>query len=284
MMRRYLGLMATVAALALSGLMAGCASTGTPMREITSAQLATHMTPGWNLGNSLEAIGGETAWGNPPATQDLMDAVKAAGFKPTPEYVAVQNGFNQVFVDTVRATGGNNARRHLVVQTFNTNIDWGHDHFVMLRDTVHGRLMIEVHYYDPYNFAINRDSRIWQWGAIATDPAATEPHANEATADAQFQKMKSRFVDPGFPVLMGEYAAMYRKDFDPAGTYRNHWAQVVTASAVRHGIVPMWWDNGYPGHHEMGLFNRSTGAQYFPDLVRAIVDGANHANSVIAQK
>lgn len=81
MMRRHLGLMATVVALALGGMMAGCASTAAPMREITSEQLAAHMSPGWNLGNALEAIGGETAWGNPPATQALMHAVKAAGFK-----------------------------------------------------------------------------------------------------------------------------------------------------------------------------------------------------------
>lgn len=50
--------------------------------------------------------------------------------------------------------------------------------------------------------------------------------------------------------------------------------EVVTKSAVRHGIVPMWWDNGYPGDHEMGLFNRATGAQDFPDLIRTIASRA----------
>ena len=51
------------------------------MRSLTSLQLSTLMSPGWNLGNSLEAIGGETAWGNPAANQAIMNAVKAAGFK-----------------------------------------------------------------------------------------------------------------------------------------------------------------------------------------------------------
>jgi len=370
--RRFALFAAVVAGLAL----AGCASTGTGMRDLTSVQLAKQMSPGWHLGNSLEAIGGETAWGNPPTTQALMDAVKAAGFKsvripvawaqyadaddnisptwmarvaevvgyarkagltvminvhwdggwqqpvytkqahanarlkkfwtqiathfrdhdehllfagtnevmiegdygrPKPEYVAVQNGFNQVFVDAVRATGGNNARRYLVVQTFNTNIDWGYDHFVVPGDALPGRLMVEVHYCDPYNFAINADSPIWQWGAIANNPAVTDAMANEAYVDAQFQKMKSRFVDAGMAVVMGEYAAMYKKEHDPAGTCRTYWAQVVTKSAVRHGIVPMWWDNGYPGNREMGLFNRATGAQYFPDLISTIVISANSA-------
>lgn len=61
------------------------------MRNLTSPELSTEMSPGWNLGNSLEAIGGpvpwnstttnETAWGNPNTTQALISAVKAAGFK-----------------------------------------------------------------------------------------------------------------------------------------------------------------------------------------------------------
>ena len=52
----------------------------TDMRNITSIELAQEMIPGWNVGNSLEAIGGETAWGKPQITQRLIDAVKAAGF------------------------------------------------------------------------------------------------------------------------------------------------------------------------------------------------------------
>jgi endoglucanase len=46
----------------------------------TAVETAKAMTIGWNLGNTLEAIGGETAWGNPLATQRLIDSVKAAGF------------------------------------------------------------------------------------------------------------------------------------------------------------------------------------------------------------
>jgi endoglucanase len=51
------------------------------MRNISSVELTREMVPGWNAGNSLEAIGGETAWGNPPISQQLIDSVKAAGFQ-----------------------------------------------------------------------------------------------------------------------------------------------------------------------------------------------------------
>jgi endoglucanase len=343
------------------------------MRNLTSIQLSQQMSPAWNVGNSLDASPNETNWGNPLVNQQLLNAVRAAGFKtvripvswnehadadgnisptwmarvtevvgyarnaglyvvlnthheeswlipthafqasanarlaklwtqiannfknhddyllfagtnevmvagdygpPTAEYQAVQNGFNQVFVNTVRATGGNNARRHLVVQGFNTNIDSTYKGFIKPTDPATNRLFLEVHYYDPFNFTINDKSTIWQWGAIATSPALTDPWADEAYVDAQFQKLKSRFVDAGIPVLMGEYGAILKSEYDPAGIYRTYWTKYVTKAACQHGIVPVWWDNGYDANHQLGLFNRATGAQVFPDLVKAIVDNA----------
>jgi endoglucanase len=345
------------------------------MRDLTSLQLSKLMGSGWNLGNALEAIGSETAWGNPATTQTLMNAVKAAGFKtvripvswkqyadasdnigaawmsrvaevvgyaqtaglfavinihwdggwmqptyaaqamanaritkfwtqianhfktyddtllfagtnevmvdgdygtPTAEYVAVQNGFNQQFVNAVRATGGNNTVRHLVVQGFNTNIDHTVAFAVTPTDTATNRLMMEVHYYDPFNFTLNDKSTIWQWGAGATDPKATETWANEAYTDAQFQKMKTAYVDKGIPVILGEFGAMRRTEYAGAEAYRLAWDKYIARSAWTHGMVPIYWDAGAAtDNHSMGLFNRSTGAQVYPDLIKALVDAAN---------
>src|SRR6187401_2786127 len=46
----------------------------------TATQLAGKFTLGWNIGNTLEAIGGETNWGNPMVSNQLMQLVKANGF------------------------------------------------------------------------------------------------------------------------------------------------------------------------------------------------------------
>jgi endoglucanase len=46
----------------------------------TATQTASEMTIGWNVGNSLEVPDGETAWGNPKVTRQLIDAVHDAGF------------------------------------------------------------------------------------------------------------------------------------------------------------------------------------------------------------
>jgi endoglucanase len=337
-----------------------------------AVEFSKKMGVGWNAGNSLEAIGGETAWGNPLLTQELFDAVKAAGFDtvrlpvawsvftdsdnfvidsnwmarvtevvdyalnadlyvivnihwdngwmqptygqqdyvnnrlaimweqiatnfrdydnrllfagtnevmvdgdygtPTEEYYTVQNSFNQTFVTTVRDTGGNNANRYLVVQGFNTNIDHTVDFAQIPTDTVDDRLMMEVHYYDPYNFTLNTDSDITQWGTIATDPDAVEDWANESWVDAQFEKMKSNFVDKGIGVILGEYGVASRPSIADHERYRVYWNQYISQSAVDHGMAPMYWDSGGKGiDGSTGVFDRDTGDQLFPDIIDAIV-------------
>jgi endoglucanase len=190
---------------------------------------------------------------------------------PTAENAAVQNSFNQTFVTAVRATGGNNAKRMLVVQGYNTNIDATVATAILPTDTVPNRLMMEVHYYDPYNFTINANSHIWQWGSIATDPAVTETWANEAYADAAFDKMKTAFIDKGVAVILGEYSAMMRAEFTGHERYRVYWDAYITKSAFKHGLVPVYWDSGATGNHAAGLFNRTTGVQPYPYLVDAIL-------------
>lgn len=345
------------------------------MRNVTSLQLSANMSPGWNVGNSLEAIGGETAWGNPLVTQALMNSIKSAGFKsvripvswkqyadandnisaswmarvtevvnyarsaglyavinihwdggwmqptyaqqatanaritkfwtqiannfktyddyllfagtnevmvdgdygtPTVEYYTVQNSFNQTFVNAVRATGGYNASRHLVVQGFNTNIDHAINFFTVPSDSATKKLMVEVHYYDPFNFTLNdSNDTIWQWGRIATNAGNTETWANEAYVDNQMNRMKTRFIDGlGLGVLMGEYGAILRTAVDSSQRYRSYWDEYVTRAAFTRGIVPVYWDNGYTSDHQMGLFNRSTGAQVHSGVIGTIVNAA----------
>jgi endoglucanase len=46
----------------------------------TAVQLAAKFKLGWNIGNTLEAIGGETAWGNPLISENYIKFVKQNGF------------------------------------------------------------------------------------------------------------------------------------------------------------------------------------------------------------
>jgi len=191
---------------------------------------------------------------------------------PSSENCTVQAGFNQSFVDAVRATGGNNASRTLVFQGYNTDITntitaCGAP---VPTDTVSGRLMMEFHYYDGYNFTLNDKSAIWQWGSIAINPAVTEAWDNEAHVDAQFDKAKAAYADKGIPVIIGEYCAMSKTEYDPSLKYRDYWTKYVTGSAIRHGFAPYYWDTGAYPDHSCGLFDRNTGADFNPTTIAAV--------------
>ncbi|WP_029034432.1 cellulase family glycosylhydrolase [Salinimicrobium terrae] len=342
------------------------------MRDMTSVQLSDEMGIGWNLGNSLEAIGGETAWGNPVVTERLIDSVKAAGFNtvripvawskfsdpenfiiqeqwmnrveevanyvldndmyaiinihwdggwmqptyddqdyvnerldamwqqiaihfrdyddnllfagtnevmvegdygtPTEEYYTVQNSFNETFVNTVRETGGRNHYRHLVVQGFNTNIDHTVNYVVVPEDVVDNRLFMEVHYYDPYNFTLNENSTVYQWGEDAPE---SEDWANESYADSQFEKMKTNFIDQGIGVILGEYGAIRREGVEGHEAYREYYNEYITAAALEHGLVPVYWDNGDVDDLGFALFDRSTGEVLYPGLLDVLMATEN---------
>ncbi|MEO5597007.1 MAG: glycoside hydrolase family 5 protein [Novosphingobium sp.] len=192
---------------------------------------------------------------------------------PSQENCTVQAGFNQAFIDAVRATGGNNASRTLVFQGYNTDITntitaCGAP---IPSDTASGRLMMEFHYYDSFNLTLNDKSSVWQWGSIATDPTATEAWDNEAHVEAQFDKAKAAYGDKGIPIIIGEYCAIAKTEYDPALKYRDYWTKSVTGSAIRHGFATFYWDTGAFPNHTCGLFNRSTGADFNSSTIASII-------------
>jgi endoglucanase len=192
---------------------------------------------------------------------------------PTAENCTVQSGFNQAFVDAVRATGGNNASRTLVVQHYATNIDWGLDickEATLPTDSVANRLMVEIHYYTPFDFVDSSSqwANIWQWGALATDRSAVDSCCNEAYVRQELDRMKTAYIDKGVPVIMGEYGAATKSSGSGKGikTYVNYWDGYVTYAAIKHGVVPMYWDIGE-------LIDRNTGATKDTGVLTAIISG-----------
>jgi aryl-phospho-beta-D-glucosidase BglC (GH1 family) len=347
----------------------------------TATQLAAKFTLGWNFGNTMEAIGGETAWGNPLISNELMQLIKAngvtavripvswdqyanqstaaisatwlarvkqvvqyavanglyvivnvhwdggwleshvndadktaVGFKqraywqqiattlrdfdehlmfasanePTAEnaaQMAVLLSYHQTFVDAVRETGGRNAYRVLVVQGPRTDIAlsnslWG----AMPADTVANRQMVEVHYYDPFNFTLMSQDEVWgnqayYWGApnqSTTDTIRNATWGDEAHTDAKFALMKTKFIDQGIPVILGEFAAMRRDSLTGAELdlhlkSRRYYHQYVVKSAVTHGLRPFFWDVGaFAG----GVFNRANNTVSDPATLTALQQGA----------
>jgi len=186
---------------------------------------------------------------------------------PTAENIAVQNSFNQTFVNTVRATGGRNTYRYLVVQGYVTNIDYTRNYLVMPADATQDRLMAEVHYYDPWEFCLKEDiPYVTVWGDASW--------GKEDWVNTAFGYMKTTFADKGIPVILGEYGLLYRSSLTGKAladhiTSRNYYLNYVTGKALEYGMVPFYWDNGYPD--SFGLFSRTNGSGLQKDAVRAII-------------
>jgi len=187
---------------------------------------------------------------------------------PDPKYFAIINGLNQAFVELVRASGRNNAQRHLVVPGYNTNIDHTIAGFQLPKDPTPGRLILSAHYYDPYLFALQAQKHTWGKASPGNDGWGQEDFVV-----TQFDKLKTHYLDKGIPMILGEYGACQQQGFED---YRRYYMEYVTKAAVDRGIVPVYWDNGGEGSggEKFGLFSRSNYAPLYPKLLEAMLRAA----------
>lgn len=195
---------------------------------------------------------------------------------PSAENIEVQNSFNQTFVDTVRATGGRNTYRHLIIQAYNTNIEFGVNYLSVPSDATANRLTAEVHFYDPYDFALQEDgSYKTQWGAPFAGGDVSS-WGQEDWVDYAFGLMKANFIDKGIAVIVGEYGAILRtaltNGLEEHIRARNYYLQYVTRSARNNQLVPFYWDNGNTGNNGFGLFDRNNGNIVYQDAINAIIE------------
>ena len=168
----------------------------------------------------------------------------------------IVNKWNQIFTDTVRAAGANNAGRYLVLPGYCTVPEHtAAPYFVLPKDSVSGRQIITIHYYDPYEFGIEGSQAFW---GSAED---------KQKVDEDFAPFKKRFIDKGIPVILGESGAvrqLHRRDKSKEAQARQcrlDYLSHVYGKAREYGLVPLYWDTGaFTGQGEkFGLFNRRTG-------------------------
>lgn len=337
-----------------------------PIRDISSLDLVKEIKVGWNLGNTMDAVGNgleaETAWGSPKTTKEMIQAVKAGGFNtiripitwmnhygeapdykidsdwmarvqevvnysyeeglftiinihhegwiiPTEEgyqetstilkalwsqiadqfknydeYLIfegmneprlvgssiewtggdsagrkVVNKLNADFVATVRSTGGNNGKRHLMIPAYGANP--GKEPLRAMEFPEGGNLIASIHAYTPYNFALN---------VSGTDSFSKAKSGDTKDIDWLFQCLKEELVDKGIPVILGECGAMNKNGNVES---RVEWVEYYFGKAKKLGIPCVWWDNGsVQGNGELfGLFNRMELTWVYPEVHEAIM-------------
>lgn len=193
-----------------------------------------------------EELGWDTVWN------------KWGGTQGKTESYALVNEINQKFVDVVRNSGGNNAKRHLLISGYNTGFDVTCDSlFVMPKDPA-GRCAVSVHYYSPSTFAILEEDADWgkaqsTWG---TDQEVSD-------LNKEMDMMKTSFVDKGIPVIIGEYGCP-TKNKDPQSVYK--FITSVCKAAYSRNMCPVLWDT--PG----GRYDRIECKMADAELNKALCD------------
>lgn len=331
------------------------------MRDMTSQEVVSDMGLGWNLGNTFDSYYSgqtispsavETAWGNPTVTKELIQSVKAEGFKtiripvtwmncidssnnidsafmsrvqqvvdycineglyvvlnlhhdggenggwirnaqndytntsakyqkiwqqiadnfkdysdylifesmnevtfsgyntPSSENYTTLNNLNQLFVDTIRASGSNNEKRHLLIAGYNTDtLNTCDNRFTVPTDPAN-RCIVSIHYYYPSSFCVATPDSTWgyttTWGTSSDQQAL----------DADFDRIKSRFVDAGTPVIIGEYGVLTEASDGKDQSSIVAYLKAVAEGALKRGICPVLWDSGNGG--DMKFINRTS--------------------------
>lgn len=176
------------------------------------------------------------------------------------------NKLNQVFVDTVRASGGKNADRYLMVPGYSASLAGEDtDLFLLPTDSAENKLIVSAHAYTPYNFALQPKTE-----GGSTDSFPAQAGAGRLEIDSLMNKLYQRFVSQGIPVVIGEYGAMNKND--NLQDRVNYYAYYVAAARAR-GITCCIWDNGlFGGDGELfGLYDRQAGEWGYPEIVDAVM-------------
>ena len=179
-----------------------------------------------------------------------------------PEAAACINRLNQLFVDTVRAAGGNNTERYLMVPGYDASPEGAlNEAFRLPNDTADNRLIVSVHAYTPYEFAL-------QDGGTAEFSLENE---GQRMAILSFMNSLLRtYILNGIPVVIGEFGARMKSDNLQS---RVTFAAFYTMAARSRNIPCLWWDNGaFSGYGELfGILDRRQAAFTYPEIVEAMI-------------
>ena len=330
--------------------------------DISAVELVAGIKIGWNLGNTLDAHpNGETSWGNPATTKEMITAIKNAGFNAiripvswyqsadykynisesrmrrvvetvnyaadndmyiilnthhdesifkfmdkdiaaskkafskiwgqisyvfrnyneklifeglneprtiggsrewqggTPEEHENLNSMHQLFVDIVRASGGNNVKRILMISTYAASVEPAAVNGLVLpndpSNTVK-KLIVSTHSYSPWDFAgVGNGAKTWS-KTNSSDTSAITSWIN---------RVNTAFISKGIPVIAGEFGAMNKENEDA----RAEWAEFYVNEAKKKGIPCFIWDDG--GNFK--LFNRSSRTFYYPKILAGLMRG-----------
>lgn len=185
-----------------------------------------------------------------------------------PECVAAANSiyeYEKAALEQVRKSGGNNSRRFVMITPYCASPDSAlKEEFKIPEDPAgEGKIIISVHMYSPYEFAMQ-------------DPGVARfTGAHKNSLSATFSRLQTTFSYAGYPVIIGECGAVNKRNPEA----RKEWFSYFFSQAKANGFCAILWDNGVwyaeengPFEEHFGYFNRTEGIWYFPELLAAALE------------
>ena len=184
---------------------------------------------------------------------EILDGSSNQWWNPSSEACPISNELNQIFVDIVRNSGGNNGKRNLICNTYcagsNTEIT---SQFVLPNDTVSNRLIVEAHVYQPFDFTSETYPEVTTW--------------TSAPLDMVLDNLNSTFVQKGIPVIVGEFGCADKGNMDEITS----WSKYLVEKCTNNGMGCIWWDNG----SQYKIYNRRTLKVSQPGLLNAMLEAS----------
>jgi endoglucanase len=182
----------------------------------------------------------------------------------TAEEWANLNAMEQIFVDVVRASGGKNVKRVLLISTYAASAEQAAMNGLKIPNDPSNsvkKFIVSVHAYAPYEFALKPTKD----GGIATWSSSNS--SDTSGVKTPLDRAYNTFVSKGIPVIFGEFGALNKNNEQT----RAAWAEYYVKYAKSKGIPCFWWDDG----GDFKLLNRGSNTFYYPAIKDALIKGLN---------
>lgn len=159
------------------------------------------------------------------------------------------NKLNQVFVDTVRQSGGNNRNRYLITNLYAAvPSETGIENFKLPEDVIEDHLIVGFHSYETDKSKIKNS----------------------------FSMMKKTFINQGIPVILSEFGMRATGEKNNLED-RIDYCKLVVQLSAEYGMPCFWWDNGnkFDNKKEINnyaLLDRYKNEWFFPEIVQTMMD------------
>ncbi len=181
----------------------------------------------------------------------------------TPEARAILNSYHQAAVNAIRATGGNNTKRFIMICGHGATPTTECIKDIVIPNDNDPRCIVSLHTYYPQDFCFEGGRSTW---GSSEDQMNVLKELNREIIDVS--------TKGGGAAIIGEWGSIDKNNLSSRVAHAEFYAR----NARSKGMLPIWWDNGAK---DFGLLNRKTNppSWVWPTIVEALVKGAEDASN-----